>query len=294
MASAERWIGSRQRWSGMRARPSQARQKRVVASRRRLASSTSAGAARPSAHDSAQYSCSPSRGRAGPGPGCPRPRAPCRCAAGPSGPRRWPRRVTVAVHQRPVGRGPAVVEHRLADQLHLDLPSRQRDRAHQQVVGVVVGRGPGVGGDLVLALPRAHGERVADHDPAGRRLPGRDQHVGPGLVASRRRDVDAERTQAESARLAVEQGPEHARGVEPWDAQPVDPPVGATSAPVWQSEGTRSPRSGRTATASPRSGLSPPPRRTAALDPLEPVRFLLCGDHYGSHGSGASSRGRLA
>ena len=54
MARAERWIGSRQRWSGIRARPSQVRQNRVVASRRALASATSAGAARPSAHDKAQ------------------------------------------------------------------------------------------------------------------------------------------------------------------------------------------------------------------------------------------------
>ena len=45
----------------MRARASQARQNRVVAAKRSLASSTSFGAARPPAHDSAQYTWSPAR-----------------------------------------------------------------------------------------------------------------------------------------------------------------------------------------------------------------------------------------
>ena len=44
----------------------------------------------------------------------------------------------------------------------------------------------------------------------------------PGLVGARRRDVDAERPEAERARLPVEQAAEHARRVEAGDAQPVD------------------------------------------------------------------------
>ena len=51
---------SRQRWSGKRPVPARS-QNCVVAARRRLASSRSSGTARPSAHDSAHQSCSPSR-----------------------------------------------------------------------------------------------------------------------------------------------------------------------------------------------------------------------------------------
>ena len=227
MARAERWMCGRQRWSGKRARPSQVRQNRVVASRRRLASSRSAGTARPSAHDSAHHSCSPwTKDVPGPDPVALDPQG--HAGGQPHGLAGAARlgHLPAPVHQRPVGHGAAVVEDGLADQLHLDVPVQAAGRPDQQVVGVVVGRGPGVGRDLVLALPRAHGERVADLDPAGRRLPGGDQRVGPGLIGSLRRDVDAERAQPEGAGLPVEQRPEQARRVEPGHAQPVDGAVG--------------------------------------------------------------------
>ena len=97
-------------------------------------------------------------------------------------------RVAVRADQRPLGRHAAVVEDGLADQLDLDPAVEAQDRAHEHVVAVVVGRRPGVGGDLVLAVPRAHREGVAHQDPAGRRLPGRQQGVGPRLVHDGRRD----------------------------------------------------------------------------------------------------------
>ena len=59
--------------------------------------------------------------------------------------------VAVAVDQRPLARRAAVVEHRLADQLDLDAAVEAFDRAHEHVVGVVVGRRPRVRRDLVLA-----------------------------------------------------------------------------------------------------------------------------------------------
>ena len=101
-----------------------------------------------------------------------------------------------AVDQRPLGRRPAVVERRLADQLDLDGAVQAADGTHQQVIGVVVGRRPGVRGDLVLALPRTHGQGVADLDPARRRLPRRREDVRPGLVHPRGRVVDPERARA--------------------------------------------------------------------------------------------------
>ncbi len=143
----------------------------------------------------------------------------------------WPAPVASAVwrspaDQRPFGRHAAIVEHGLADQLDLDFAVEAQDRAHQHVIGVVVGGGPCMRRDLVLAVPRAHREGVANHDPAGRRLPGRQQDVGARLVEHAGRVVDAERPEPEGARLSVEQRAEHARRVEARHAQPVDCPVG--------------------------------------------------------------------
>ena len=76
--------------------------------------------------------------------------------------------VAVVADERPLGRRAAVVEHRLADQLDLDLALDALDGAHQHVVGVVVGRRPGVRRDRVLAAARPHGQRVAHDDPAAR------------------------------------------------------------------------------------------------------------------------------
>ena len=136
------------------------------------------------------------------------------------------RGVAVRADQRPLGGLAPVVEDRLADQLDLDRVVDALDGAHQQVLGVVVGRRPRVRGDRVLGPPRADGERVADDDPAAGRAPGGDEHVRARVVAARHRVVDAERAEPERACPAVEQRPEHARGVELRDAQPVDRAVG--------------------------------------------------------------------
>ena len=131
----------------------------------------------------------PARARAAPARGCPRCRARDRSAAGSSGRRRSRRRVcrssSTSVHSAGVA---AVVERRLADELDLDLAVDALDGAHQHVVAVVVGRRPRVRRDRVLVLARPHRQRVAHDDPAGRRLPGRHEHVGARLVAARGRD----------------------------------------------------------------------------------------------------------
>ena len=131
-------------------------------------------------------------------------------------------RVTVVAHERPGGGCPPVVEVRVADQLHVDVPLEAEHRPHQHVVAVVVGRGAGVRRDLVLPVAGAHRQRVANEHPAGGGLPRGGHDVRPGLVDARRRHVDPERAEPERARLAVQQHPEHARRVEARHAEPVD------------------------------------------------------------------------
>ena len=74
--------------------------------------------------------------------------------------------VAVVADERPLRGRAAVVEVRLADQLHLDVAVEAQDRAHEHVVGVVVGRRPGVRGDRVLAAARTHRQRVAHEQPS--------------------------------------------------------------------------------------------------------------------------------
>ena len=226
IASAERWIKARNSWSGMRARDSQWRQKRVVARssafglldrcrRRRLVVPRERAeqllalvehvpradvvGLDPEQHVGLQAHRLTGAGRVG----------------------------AMAVRrQRPLGEHAAVVEPRLAHELDLDAALDALDGAHEHVVGVLVGRRASVRRDRVLAAARAHRQRVVHGRPPGRRLPGRDQRVRPGLVVAAARDVDPERTEAERAGAAIEQRPEHARRVELRNAQPVDRAVG--------------------------------------------------------------------
>ena len=64
------------------------------------------------------------------------------------------------VDERPLRRLATVVEDGLADELDLDPAVEALDRAHEHVVGVVVGRRPRVRRDLVLVVVRAHRQRV--------------------------------------------------------------------------------------------------------------------------------------
>jgi hypothetical protein len=126
----------------------------------------------------------------------------------------------------PLRRDASVVEHGRARQLQLDLAVEAQCGAHEQVLGVFVGRRARVRRDAILAASRAEDQRVADDRPAARRLPRRQQDVRARLVDPRRGDVDAERPEAEVAGLTVEQRAEHARRVEARHAQPVDAAVG--------------------------------------------------------------------
>jgi len=103
--------------------------------------------------------------------------------------------------------------------------SEAEDRSHEQVVSVVVCRRSGVRCDLVLVISRADRQRVADENPAGRRLPGRGQDIRARLVDSHRGVVDPEGPEPRASGLPVEQAAEYARRVEAGHAEPVDRPI---------------------------------------------------------------------
>ena len=144
--------------------------------------------------------------------------------------------VTAAVDQRPSRLCTAVIESGLANQLDLDAAIEALDRAHQHVVGVVVGRRPRVRCDLVLVIQRAHRQGCADENPARGGPPGRLDDVRTRLICVCSGVRDAERREVEDTGASIEQAAEHARRVEARDGGQSTAPSGATSAPVWQLE----------------------------------------------------------
>ena len=146
-----------------------------------------------------------------------------RGAAGPS----------TSVHSAGVA---AVVERRLADQFDLDLALEALDCPHEHVVGVLVGgwacmrrvRGP--------MRRRPDRQRVVDHDPASRRLPGRLEDVRSWHVVAVRRAVHAERGQAERAACGPAASRTRSGASNRGRHSHSTDPSGATSAPVWQSD----------------------------------------------------------
>ncbi len=75
---------------------------------------------------------------------------------------------------------------------------------------------------LVLVVPRADQQHVADHDPAAAGAPARLEHHRARQVAAVGGHLDVGRAEPEPARVAVEHRAEHARRVEPRQAQPLD------------------------------------------------------------------------
>ena len=153
------------------------------------------------------------------------------------------------------GRDAAVVEHRLADEVDVDAALDALDRAHEQVVGVVVERRARVRRDRVLDAPRAERERVAHDDPPGRHVPGGDQRVRARLVLARGRARWSPNGPSRKwPRLAVQQRAEHARASRSAGRTASRSRRRAPRArPCGSSTGTRSRRSAGTATARRRS-----------------------------------------
>ena len=130
------------------------------------------------------------------------------------------------VHDAPLRRRRAVVEHRLAHHLDLHLALDALDHPHQQVVGVEVGRRARVAGALLVVVPLADRQPVDHAQPALGRHPGRLDQVRARDVAPARRHVHAVGADAPAAGAAVEHRGEHARRVEVGHAHPLDRAVG--------------------------------------------------------------------
>ena len=135
-----------------------------------------------------------------------------------------------ALRDAPGRRGRAVVEHRLAHDLHLHLALDALDDAHEQMVGVVVGRRARVARAVLVVVPGADRERIDHAQPALRRHPGRLDHVRARDVAAPGRHVDAVGADAPAAGAAVEHRAEHRRRVEVRQAHPLDRAVGGDAA----------------------------------------------------------------
>ena len=126
----------------------------------------------------------------------------------------------------PSAGGARVVEHGDAVGDDLDPAAEaRRDPQQRPLRGRVAGYPADVGA-AVADVGRAHDEHVLHGQPAGGRVPGRLQHHRPGHVAAGVRHHRVRRAEAERARGAVEQCPEHARRVRAGEAQPLDRAVG--------------------------------------------------------------------
>src|SRR5262249_37295424 len=126
----------------------------------------------------------------------------------------------------PLRRYAAVVEGGLAEKFDLDPAFEAEARSHEHMIGIVVCRRAGGGGDLYLMIPVADRQRGPDNAPTRRRFPGRGQDFRAWLVDPRYRVVDPEGSEAKPSGLPVEQAAEHARRVEAWHAEPVDRSIG--------------------------------------------------------------------
>ena len=137
---------------------------------------------------------------------------------------RWPRPRGSRRRRTPTRAGTAaVVEHRLAVEVHLHLAVHAAHGAQQHVVGVVVGRrAPVRVRAVVLVVPRPDQQHVADDDPAAAGAPARLEHHRARQVAAVGGHLHVGRAEPEHAGVAVEDRAEHARRVEARQAQPLD------------------------------------------------------------------------
>ena len=123
----------------------------------------------------------------------------------------------------PLAKAEPVVEHGLAVERQLHLAIDAADRPQQDMVRVVVGGRTAVRmGALVLEVPRPDQQHVTDDDPAVGRTPARLEDIRPGQVTARGRDCHVRGTEAEAARVAIQDRAEHAGRVHPRQAHPLD------------------------------------------------------------------------
>src|SRR6476620_6402744 len=113
--------------------------------------------------------------------------------------------------ERPLAHNAAVVECGLTHEFDLHPAVDAGGRAHERVVGVLVGGRTRVGCDRVFRTAWSHRERVTHDHPARGCLPRSDEQVRPRLVDPSTRNVDPEWPEAKAARAAVEYRSEYAR-----------------------------------------------------------------------------------
>jgi hypothetical protein len=75
--------------------------------------------------------------------------------------------------QRPLAGKAAIIEPGLAHEVDLDRAVDALGGPDERVVGILVGRRPGVGCDRILPAAQSHRQRVANYHPARGRLPRR-------------------------------------------------------------------------------------------------------------------------
>lgn len=125
----------------------------------------------------------------------------------------------------PGGADAVVVERRLAAHHQLDGAADAAHRAQQDVLGVPVHRGAAVGARASLqVVPGAHDQRVPYDQPSRVGLPGGFHDQAAGQVSAGRRDGHAVGSQPEMAGAAVQDRPEHARGVRSGHTHPFHRP----------------------------------------------------------------------
>ena len=129
------------------------------------------------------------------------------------------------VHHAPLRRRRAVLEHRLADHLHLHLALDAFDHPHQQMVGVEVGRRARVAGALLVVVPLPDRQPVHHAQPSLRGHPGRLDQVRARDVAPAGGHIHVVGAHAPAPGAAIEHRGEHARRVEVGHAHPLDRPV---------------------------------------------------------------------
>ena len=123
----------------------------------------------------------------------------------------------------PAGADAVVVERRLALHHQLDRAAHAAHGAQQDVLCVPVHRRAPMGARPRLdVVPRAHHQRVAHDDPARVGLPRRLQDQAARQIAARRRHRNAVRPEPEMPGATVQDRPEHAGGVRPRHAEPLD------------------------------------------------------------------------
>ncbi len=122
--------------------------------------------------------------------------------------------VRADVGDGPLSRVSAVLEHRLADHLDLNLTLDALHRPDQDVISIEIGRRARVARGLLGVVPVADRQRVRHEQPPLGGHPGRLEHVRAGQISPARRHVEAVGPNAEPPGPPVEHRGEDAGRVE--------------------------------------------------------------------------------